>query len=175
MTPRKPSREMAPRCRSPMATSQGCSPAVYKAAAISRSPFEPSWRSTATRGRVSEGSDAVSLGVKLSCQPGACRDARPACSCATHAGAAWSFSSSKEVASHSSRSAPKSASTTWVPFTFTYTGEARGAVWPMREHGTPAFLYAVSTAASSAPETSSTSPTSSANRAAKAPCAVSFA
>ena len=47
--PRKPSSVMRPLSRSRTCTSHGSKPAAYIAAAISRSPFEPSSRMIATR------------------------------------------------------------------------------------------------------------------------------
>ena len=48
--PRNRSRPMFPPSRSVIATSHGWSPAAKTAAAISRSPLEPSWRRMATAG-----------------------------------------------------------------------------------------------------------------------------
>eukprot|EP00962_Isochrysis_galbana_P010272 scaffold2835_cov105-Isochrysis_galbana.AAC.17 len=125
-TPRKPSSATSPRCRSPMATSHGSRPAARNAAAISLSPLDPSCRRTATRARWPAGG-AVGAGVKVRLQFGAWRVESPACSCATHAGEACRFSSSKEEASHASRSAPSSASRTTSPPTDTRTGALRSA------------------------------------------------
>ena len=73
-----------------MATSQGSKPAACSAAAISRSPLLPSSRSTATRGRSprARASAGVHAGAHGSAQVGAVRVASPACSTATHSGAA---------------------------------------------------------------------------------------
>ncbi len=84
-----------------MVTSHGSKPARWKAAAISRSPLEPSSRRIATgifaarsstAGAVAAGRERQGVGRRR-------RVRRPACSCATQAGSACSRSSSKLVAS----------------------------------------------------------------------------
>mmetsp|Transcript_10741 Transcript_10741/g.25284 ORF Transcript_10741/g.25284 Transcript_10741/m.25284 type:complete len:233 (+) Transcript_10741:905-1603(+) len=160
-----------------MQTSHGCSPASKSAAVISRSPLEPSCRSTATRGLESEGAlssvSGVAAGTKLRFHAGASRVESEACSWATQAGLVCSFSSSKLVASHTSRSVASGASTTGAVSPATVTRTCRAAVVrPSVMHGTSAAASWAVTAAAWSAATSNISPGSSANAAASRPAAL---
>eukprot|EP00965_Chrysotila_dentata_P191784 6174745-Pleurochrysis_carterae.AAC.2 len=142
--------------RSYIDTSHGAMPAAKKAAAISRSPLDPSCRMTATRGAVSAivACGAEETGEKVSARSGAWRVLIADCSCLTHSGLHCSISRAKLVASQTSRSAGISAASITLFDEAEITVIAFFSVEiPMRVHGTPASANAASTADSCSDET----------------------
>mmetsp|Transcript_15434 Transcript_15434/g.64079 ORF Transcript_15434/g.64079 Transcript_15434/m.64079 type:complete len:271 (+) Transcript_15434:1423-2235(+) len=164
--PRKSSSLACPWMRSDMVTSCGASPAMCSAAAISRSPLEPSSRMTATlwRGAPSATSGRSSNGTRHGTPPAVPLVTR-ARSDATASGVRWRRSIAQLVASHSSRSAAVSPTMATAPPTDTVTSLV-ASVRPTGTHGTSFAAKRAATASASASATSSTRPSSSAKSAA---------
>jgi len=119
---------------------------------------------TATRGLPGAASTAsgVSAGVYVRRYGGVRRLAMPACSASTQRGLACCFSSSKDVASHVSRSAVHAVRSSSAPPTDKAATSA-AVVCPMTDTGTSAAAKAASTSSRRECGTSATQPTSSAN------------
>mmetsp|Transcript_42935 Transcript_42935/g.128887 ORF Transcript_42935/g.128887 Transcript_42935/m.128887 type:complete len:445 (+) Transcript_42935:1310-2644(+) len=171
MIPRNESRLARPLTRSDIVMSHGSIPPANAAAAISRSPLEPSSRMTATRtlSVASSFALAVNSGLYGRAHFGAVRVACTACSASTHSSAHCSRSSANAVASHTSRIAAVLPDTATLPATETEMSAA-AVVLPITDAATPAAAYLAATESAWLAGTSRMRPSSSAKSAANTLC-----